>query len=100
MRIAQLQSRNRRDVLNSKCLKSASQLAATVVFCTGVSQSQAREPDGAGLERGRLPTQWITGGPDCTTLPEWQGHAYNPDLYILRESGCTNYEKPFLYLFF
>jgi glyoxylase-like metal-dependent hydrolase (beta-lactamase superfamily II) len=27
-------------------------------------------------------------------------HAYNPDLYIIRESGCTNYEKPFLYLFF
>ena len=23
-----------------------------------------------------------------------------PNLYILRESGCTNYEKPFLYLFF
>jgi hypothetical protein len=27
-------------------------------------------------------------------------HAYNPDLYILRENGCVNYEKPFLYLFF
>jgi len=26
--------------------------------------------------------------------------AYNPDLYIIRESGGANYEKPFLYLFF
>ena len=26
--------------------------------------------------------------------------AYNTDLPILRESGCTSYEKPFLYLFY
>jgi glyoxylase-like metal-dependent hydrolase (beta-lactamase superfamily II) len=32
-------------------------------------------------------------------VPPWQIHEYNPTLYILRESGCTNYEKPFLYLF-
>ena len=33
-------------------------------------------------------------------VPDWQVHEYNPDFYILRESGCTNYEKPFLYLLF
>jgi glyoxylase-like metal-dependent hydrolase (beta-lactamase superfamily II) len=33
-------------------------------------------------------------------LPEFQIHEYNPDLFILRESGCINYEKPFLYLIF
>ncbi len=32
--------------------------------------------------------------------PEWQIHEYNADLYILRESGCTHYEKPFLYVVF
>ena len=32
--------------------------------------------------------------------PDWQVHEYNPNFYILRESGCTNYEKPFLYLIF
>ena len=31
-------------------------------------------------------------------MPKWQIHAYNPTFTILRESGCTNYEKPFLYL--
>ena len=31
-------------------------------------------------------------------VPAWQIHEYNPTFYILRESGCTNYEKPFLYL--
>src|SRR6185503_13862711 len=38
------------------------------------------------------------GGPDCSEIPPWQIHQYNPTFYILRESGCTHYEKPFLYL--
>ena len=52
-----------------------------------------------GVEQGTLPASWLTGGPNCLAVPEWQIHEYNPNLYILRESGCTNYEKPFLYLF-
>ena len=54
----------------------------------------------AGVAVGSLPETWRTGGPDCSTLPEWQVHEYNPDFYILRESGCTHFEKPFLYLIF
>ncbi len=50
------------------------------------------------LEPGTLPTSWITGGPNCLEIPDWQIHQYNPTFFILRESGCTNYEKPFLYL--
>jgi glyoxylase-like metal-dependent hydrolase (beta-lactamase superfamily II) len=52
------------------------------------------------VEPGTLPRQWRVSGPDCVEVPDWQVHAYNANLYILRESGCTNYEKPFLYLFF
>lgn len=33
-------------------------------------------------------------------MPDFEVHAYNPDLYILRQSPCANYEKPFLYLIF
>ena len=33
-------------------------------------------------------------------VPDWQIQQYNEDLFIFRESGCTDYEKPFLYLFF
>ena len=33
-------------------------------------------------------------------MPEWQVHEYNPDMYILRQSGCTDFEKPFVYLLF
>jgi hydroxyacylglutathione hydrolase len=51
------------------------------------------------VESGTLPATWITGGPNCLEVPDWQIHEYNPSFYILRESGCTNYEKPFLFLF-
>ena len=55
---------------------------------------------GPGIETGELPAKWITGGPNCLEVPDWQVHEYNPTFYILRESGCTHYEKPFLYLIF
>jgi glyoxylase-like metal-dependent hydrolase (beta-lactamase superfamily II) len=55
---------------------------------------------GLPVEPGVLPPAWVTGGPNCAEVPDWQIHAYNPDLYILRESGCIHYEKPFLYLIF
>jgi glyoxylase-like metal-dependent hydrolase (beta-lactamase superfamily II) len=52
------------------------------------------------LEICALPSSWISGGPNCLEVPDWQVHQYNSTFLILRESGCTNYEKPFLYLIF
>lgn len=52
------------------------------------------------LQPGSLPRQWRPSGPNCMEVPDWQVHEYNADLYILRESGCTDFEKPFLYLIF
>jgi glyoxylase-like metal-dependent hydrolase (beta-lactamase superfamily II) len=52
------------------------------------------------VESGVLPSAWTTGGPNCRDVPDWQTHEYNPGFYILRESGCTHFEKPFLYLIF
>ncbi len=86
--------------MNCIWLRRAATFSLAAGWCAIYAFGQASQPDGAGLERGVLPAQWITGGPDCSAIPKWQVHAYNPDLYILRESGCTNYEKPFLYLFF
>jgi hydroxyacylglutathione hydrolase len=57
-------------------------------------------PDGAGVRPGVLPSGWIVGGPKCMESTEFQVHEYNPDFYILRQSGCSHYEKPFLYLLF
>ena len=75
-------------------------LVAVIAVCgAGLTLGQTARPD-AGIRRGTLPEKWITGGPKCAEVPDWQIHQYNDDLYILRESGCTDYEKPFLYLFF
>ena len=52
------------------------------------------------MRAGSLPRSWRTGGPVCGEAPEWEVHEYNPDFYILRENGCVNYEKPFVFLFF
>jgi hydroxyacylglutathione hydrolase len=62
--------------------------------------AQSPQPDGGGVRSGTLPAHWIAGGPNCIEVPNWQIHEYNEDFFILRESGCTNYEKPFLYLLF
>jgi glyoxylase-like metal-dependent hydrolase (beta-lactamase superfamily II) len=62
--------------------------------------AQAAQPDGGGVRSGVLPDRWRVSGPDCPADPKFQVHQYNEDLYILRESGCSNYEKPFLYLLF
>jgi hydroxyacylglutathione hydrolase len=63
-----------------------------------VCYAQSAQPP--KVRGGQLPQKWITGGPNCIEIPEWQIHQYNEDLFILRESGCIDYEKPFLYLFF
>ena len=64
------------------------------------SVAQLPEPNGGAIDRGVLPDRWMTGGPRCMEMPEWQVHEYNPNLYILRQSGCTDFEKPFVFLLF
>src|SRR5580658_8747015 len=75
-------------------------LASSLVLMVGLGSGQVPQVDGTRVRRGELPQRWITGGPRCVEVPDWQVQEYNEDLYILRESGCSDYEKPFLYLFF
>jgi hydroxyacylglutathione hydrolase len=70
---------------------------AAIIFLLLPSAIFAQPPD---LEPGTFPAEWVTGGPRCTEIADWQVHEYNSNFYILRESGCTHYEKPFLYLIF
>ena len=72
-------------------------VCAVVVLAAGWRQLAGATSE---IEQGSFPSSWITGGPNCLEVPDWQIHEYNPNLYILRQSGCTHYEKPFLYLFF
>ena len=62
--------------------------------------AQFPQPDGGNLERGTLPAHWLSQQPKCMEIPEWQVHEYNPNFFILRQSPCTDYEKPFVFLFF
>lgn len=48
---------------------------------------------------GTLPADWIHGG-NCGSDPEIQVHRYNDDTWILRQSMCTDFEAPFMYLLF
>jgi hydroxyacylglutathione hydrolase len=75
-------------------------LPLLLILAVPFGHAQFPEPNGGDLEPGRLPQKWNTGGPKCMEMPEWQVHEYNADLYILRQSGCTDAEMPFLYLFF
>ena len=75
-------------------------LLSLLLLSAPLALAQFLQPDGGDLQPGTLPATWSTGGPKCMEMPEWQVHEYNPDLYILRQSGCTDAEMPFLYLFF
>ena len=70
--------------------------AGLMLAACGMASDHTR----AVLQPGTLAEPWLTGGPNCLTVPNWQVHEYNEDFYILRESGCINAEKPFLYLMF
>ena len=66
----------------------------------GAAQAMPPQPASAFLEPGVLPKAWMTGGPKCMEQPAWQVHEYNPNFFIIRQSGCIHYEKPFLFLIF
>src|SRR5580698_8333060 len=74
--------------------------SALLVLSSERVTAQATQLNGTGVEAGVLPRQWAPAGPKCMEVPEWQVHQYNEDLYLLRQSGCTDYEKPFIFLFF
>jgi hydroxyacylglutathione hydrolase len=67
--------------------------------CLALQPAGGQPPSAEQLERGTLPASWITAA-SCPETPAFRVHEYNPDLFILRQSGCTNFEKPFLYLLF
>lgn len=59
------------------------------------------EDSSTGGERacsGEFPAMW-NDGTDCGE-PEIQVHVYDEDTYILRQSLCTSFEGPFMYLLF
>jgi len=70
--------------------------AALSVFMTALV-AQPSSPQ--TLESGTLPASWVAAA-TCPETPDIPVREYNADFFILRQSGCTNFEKPFLYLLF
>ena len=68
--------------------------AATDTAGPAVQEKFARR-----AEPGTFPDMWINGV-DCGTEPIDQVHAYNDDLYIIRQSKCDSFEAPFIYMIF
>jgi len=67
---------------------------------SGIStQSRLPYADDGPPERGTFPVHW-SDGTNCGTEPHVQVHAYNSDLFILRQTHCSDFEAPFLYLIF
>jgi hydroxyacylglutathione hydrolase len=69
-------------------------VTTVAIALLGVSGGYTAEP-----VAGTFPAKW-NDGTECATEPPIQVHAYNPDLYILRQSLCTSFEGPFMYLIF
>jgi len=88
---------NRARMKLTNCLHPISILV--LAACSQV-HAQAPQPNGGGVRTGTLPRTWQVSGPQCGDNPQFQVQEYNQDLYVFRESGCANYEKPFLYLLF
>ena len=63
------------------------------------SMAQQAVANCSHLESGQFPDKWIDGT-NCANEPQIQVHAYNENFYILRQSLCSNFEAPFIYLLF
>jgi glyoxylase-like metal-dependent hydrolase (beta-lactamase superfamily II) len=66
----------------------------------GATTAQQPSAKADGITPGVLPSTWRSAGPNCAGIPAFEVHEYNPDLVILRQSGCSHFEKPFLYMLF
>lgn len=75
--------------------------AAAIALAISCFSASAQNPQpGDGIVPGTLPQRWLSQGSKCMEIPEWQVHEYNPNLFLLRQSPCTDYEKPFIFLLF
>src|ERR1700688_2643494 len=86
--------------MSKASIAKASILAMLCLSSCAATLAQLPEPDGGSFERGTLPARWLSQQAKCMEIPDWQVQEYNPNFFILRQSPCTDYEKPFVFLFF
>jgi len=75
-------------------------LSLLIILCfIGKVNAQSLLLENSKNSNGSLPAHWINGE-DCSTEIKGQVHQYNQDLFIIRQSICTNFEAPFMFLIF
>ncbi|WP_417457899.1 MBL fold metallo-hydrolase [Kordiimonas sp.] len=73
----------------------AAWLATTLLLGAAPAYAQAT------AAAGSLKTDWFEGAADCSAVvsaPQIEVHAFNETTYILRQSLCSTFEAPFMYL--
>lgn len=83
----------------ARTLLLAALLAGVMPASTQAQDARATEAP-AAVDGGVLPASWYVPQSQCGIAHDFWPWAYNPNFYIIRQSGCTNYEKPFVYLIF
>jgi glyoxylase-like metal-dependent hydrolase (beta-lactamase superfamily II) len=78
---------------------ASSSTGATSSGAAGGATTGGGGAGGDGMGNNGFPPHW-DDGLACASAPPIQIWAYNDDTYILRQSLCTNFEGPFLYLLF
>lgn len=73
-------------------------LAAMCVLSCATAAAPASPP--AVPTRDVIPGRWRSQTGTCIEIPDWDVHEIDRDLYILRQSPCVFYEKPFVFLLF
>ena len=73
-------------------------VALTPSLSSGQEDAVDAPLDAPVLEKGVFPAGWADLAADCGHARPWRIHEYNPTFFIIRQSGCTHFEKPFLYL--
>ncbi len=89
-------------MMTIKLARIGSQLRAWLALLPALALASAAAvaaPDSVKFREGSLPRSWDVSA-KCSEVPDFQVHEYNPDFYILRQSGCSHDEKPFIYLLF
>ena len=64
---------------------SSSSLAISALLVAVTCLGQTPQPP--KVRGGQLPQKWITGGPNCMEVPDWQIQQYNEDLFITTRIG-------------
>ncbi len=84
-------------------MKSAPLAVALALAAASCAREQAPAVAApAGCAQGAIWSHghWRSQRGSCMEIPEWEVRELERDLYILRQSPCASYEKPFVFLVF